>query len=283
MLEHGRARPVETGAGGRAHRVRATQVEWVAERLSERDWRIMETINRLRLVSGNQLERIHFGALTGHSRAVVRGRVLRRLTNWRVLAVLPRRVGGAARGSAGSVFALGSAGARLWARRQSASNAKPRVRQPGIPTERSIRHTLAVSELYVDLVEQAHVHDASVVAFEAEPAAWWPNGLGGYIKPDAYTALSSGAVREHWWIEVDLATESLPTIKRQLMAYLDFIERGQLGPHGLVPRVLISTNSEARRAALQALVTHLPDPARALFVVVTAPAGAATMLRSLRE
>lgn len=283
MLMPGAGRPANADRADKPRRVRATHVEWVAERLTERDWRIVETVNRLRLVSGNQLERIHFGALTGHSRTVVRGRVLRRLTNWRVLAVLPRRVGGAARGSAGSVFALGSAGARLWAWRQAASNAKPRVRQPGIPTERSIRHTLAVSELYAGLVEQARARSAHVLTFEAEPAAWWPNGLGGYIKPDAYTVLSHDNVREHWWVEVDLATESLATMKRQLLVYLDFIARGQLGPNGVVPRVLVSTSSEARRAALHALVTHLPDPAPALFVVVTQQEAAAAMLRSLRE
>lgn len=283
MIPQSPRRPAHADQAGAPRRVQATQIEWVAERLSERDWRILETVNQLRLVSGNQLERLHFRALSGHSRAVVRGRVLRRLVDWRVLTLLPRRVGGAARGSAESLFALGSTGARLWAERQMAHGAPPRIRRPDVPTDRTLRHTLAVSELYADLVEQARTQSAQVLTFEAEPASWWPNGLGGYLKPDAYAALTADEVREHWWIEADLATESLPTIKRQLLAYLDFIGRGQLGPHGVVPRVLISASSEARRAALQALISRLPDPAPALFVVAAAREAAAAMLRSLRE
>ncbi len=289
MLEHVPARPAASGVSaphvraGTARRVRGSHMEWVAERLSARDWRIIETVNRLRLVSGSQLERLHFGTLVGHSRAVVRGRVLRRLVSWRVLAVLPRRVGGAARGSSGSVFALGSVGARLIAERQAAKATPPRVRHPAVPTERTVRHTLAVTELYVSLVDEARAMGARLTTFEAEPASWWPDGLGGYVKPDAYAALELAGVREHWWVEVDLATGSLPTMKRKLTTYLHFVERGQLGPRGVVPRVLISTVSPARRDALHAIVARLPEPAGALFLVARSQEAAAMVLRSLRE
>jgi protein involved in plasmid replication-relaxation len=282
MREKGWGRPANPGRAGAPRRVRGAYVEWVAERLSDRDWQIIEAVNRLRLVSGNQLERLCFSLLSGHAQTVVRGRVLRRLVQWRALALLPRRIGGAARGSAGAVFALGVVGARLCAGRQAATNAQPRVRHPGASAERSIRHTLAVSEVCVGLVERARTDGAHVAAFEAEPASWWPNGIGGFIKPDAYTVLAWGNVRDHWWIEVDLATESLPTMKRKLTAYVDFVERGQLGPHGLIPRVLVSTIAPERRAALHAVVTQLPEPAAALFVVLIASEAAVYPLRSLR-
>ncbi|WP_217999828.1 hypothetical protein, partial [Actinomadura formosensis] len=67
-------------------RVRAAHVEWVAERLSDRDWAVIETVNRLRIVSGLQLDHLVFHTITTErSRAVVRSSVLRRLTAWRVL------------------------------------------------------------------------------------------------------------------------------------------------------------------------------------------------------
>jgi len=263
-------------------RVRLSYVEWVAERLSDRDWQIIEAMNRLRLMSGQQLERGYFAALAGHARTVVRGRVLRRLVRWQVLTVLPRRIGGAARGSAGAAFALGAAGTRLCAERPTTTS-MPRVRYPGAPTERSVRHTLAVSELYISLVEQARMQRAHLIAFEAEPASWWPNGLGGFIKPDAYTLLALGHVREHWWIEVDLATESLPTIKRKLLAYLEFVERGQLGPNGIVPRILLSCSASTRCTTLRSVVSKLPSPASELFVALTDHQAAAHVLQSLRE
>jgi hypothetical protein len=263
-------------------RGRQQRVAWLAERLSDRDWQIVEAVNHLRLMSGGQLERLCFAALVGHTRAVVRGRVLRRLVNWRVLTVLPRRIGGATRGSSGSAFALDAAGMRLCAERQMGAAVPQRVRHPGAPTERSVRHTLAVSEFAVSVVEQARLHGAQIVAFDAEPASWWPNELGGYIKPDAYVCLALGNVREHWWVEIDLATESLPTIRRKLLAYLDFVERGQLGTGGLVPRVLICANTPARCTALRPVVSKLPPPATDLFVALADHEAAVYMLQSLQ-
>lgn len=270
---------------GPAQRVRSGDAAWVADRLSARDWLIIEATNRLRLVSGWQVERLYFHPLSGHAREVVRGRVLHRLVDWQVLTMLSRRVGGAAHGSAGSVFALDSMGARLCTERQATAALRPRVRRPDVPTGRVIAHTLAVSELYADLIEQTRVEQkgAHVAAFAAEPASWWPNGLGGYLKPDAYLVLAEGSIREHWWIEVDLATESLPTIKRKLKVYLDFVARGQLGPHEIMPRVLISAPTPTRCGALRAVINRLPIPAADLFVVLPLQEAAHALLRSLRE
>ncbi len=266
-----------------AHQGRQERVAWLAERLSDRDWQVIEAVNRLCLMSGCQLERLCFAELTGHTRAVVRGRVLRRLVHWQALTVLPRRIGGAARGSSGAVFALGAVGARLCAERQATLAAQERVRRPGAPTERSVRHTLAVSEFAVSVVEQARLQRAQVVAFAAEPASWWQNGLGGFLKPDAYVCLALGNVREHWWVEVDLATESLPTVKRKLLAYLDFVERGQLGPGNLMPRVLICTNTPVRCEALRSIISKLPPPTQELFVTLVHHEAAAYVLQSLQE
>ncbi len=81
-------------------RVRSSHVEWVAERLSERDWAVVETVNLLRLMRGDQVERLFFSHLSGRSCSVSRGRMLHRLVAWRVLDMLPRRVGGPVGGSA---------------------------------------------------------------------------------------------------------------------------------------------------------------------------------------
>jgi hypothetical protein len=268
-------RPVE--------RVRGAYVGWLEERLSERDWLVIETVNRLRLTHGDQLERLFFFSLSGRSKEVTRGRVLRRLVTWRVLDVLPRRIGGTRAGSSGSVFALGSAGQRLLRARQAATGVTPRVRHAGVPTERTLLHTLAVSELYVRLTELARGCGAEVVGFQAEPACWWPNGLDGHLKPDAYLLLDSGTVRDHWWVEVDRATESLPTIRRKLLTYLDFVQRGQLGPENIVPRVLITVPNPARRDRVRVMLDRLPNPAQELFHIATENDAAPLLFQVLRE
>jgi hypothetical protein len=255
---------------------RARRVEWTAERLSARDWAILEIVNRLRLVSGAQFEQLFFSSLAPRGRVVARGRTLRRLVRWDALVPLERRVGGSARGSASAVYALGTVGRRLVAEHLALTHA-------GVPGERTVRHTLAVSQLYADLVVGGRGSGAQVSAFEAEPACWWPNGFGGYVKPDAYAVLDSGSVREHWWVEVDRATEGLPTVRRKLIAYLDFFEHGQDGPGGVMPRVLVTVPNPRRLEAVREIAERLPDPAGRLFLVVLDREAMVHLFASLKE
>ncbi|MDQ3150666.1 MAG: replication-relaxation family protein [Actinomycetota bacterium] len=258
------SRPIP--ASGR-QRVRAALVVGLAEQLTEREWQIIDTVNRLRLATGRQLERLHFTELSGKSRSVVRSRVLKRLVGWQVLAPLPRRVGGGLRGSGQLAYALDTAGERLLLLRRNLRKDDERIRRPGQPGERFVKHTLAVSELYVSLVERSRLDGYRVDEFLAEPAAWWLNGVGGWMKPDAYVALSIADVTDHWWIEVDLATEAVPTLRGKFLAYIDFVGRGQLGPSDIVPRVLVTVPTEYRHQTMTHVVAGLPSPADQLLSV----------------
>jgi hypothetical protein len=82
-------------------------------------------------------------------------------------------------------------------------------------------------------------------------------------------------------VEVDLATESLPTLRRKLLSYLDVVERGQLGPANLVPRVLVSCISPARTEAVRSVIARLPEPATDLFVALLDREATVFMLASL--
>ena len=131
----------------------------------------MDTIGRLRLATGAQLERLHFTDLSSTCPSRIRRRVLHCLTSWRILATLPRRVGGIRAGSTGLVHTLDTAGA--WFIRLQATNAghntPRRATQPGAAFT---GHTLAVTELYVQLVEHARAGAFRVAVFDAEPACW---------------------------------------------------------------------------------------------------------------
>jgi hypothetical protein len=255
-------------AAGRPVRVRMPYVEQLAERLSPRDLMILLTLNRVRLATGLQLERLHFYELTGRSRSVKRADVLKRLTDAAVLTLIERRVGTANRGSAQQCYALDSAGLRLVQLHLNKHAPQSQVRRPGFPGDRFVAHTLAVTELYVDLVERSRLGTSVLGEFQAEADAYWPNGLRGWIKPDAFVRLEQGDEAVYWWFEADMATESLPTIRRKLLAYLDFVQRGQLGPDGVAPKVLIGVSAVKRREAVRSVIEELPAPGESLFQVV---------------
>jgi hypothetical protein len=252
-------------AGQGPRRVRLPYLERLLETLSDRDWAIIESVDRLRLVSGSQLERLHFSDLGPRSRSVKRWQVLKRLADTRVLVPVERRLGTAHRGSAKLCYALDSGGMQLVRLRANLTGS--RVRRPRVPGDRFVAHTLALTELYVVLVEQGRRGRFTLACFEIEPA--WPNGLGGWLRPDAFVKLQRGAITDYWWYEADLATESLPTVRAKLLSYLDFVNRGQPGPDSVVPRVLIGVPTEQRYGAVQGMVDALPSPAKAVFLVAS--------------
>jgi hypothetical protein len=190
---------------------------------------------------------------------------------------LERRIGGVRAGSAGLVYALDSAGQQL-ARHDEGST----IRRPSVPGLALLHHTLAVSELYVSLHELARSEGFEITSYQTEPVCWWPNGWGGWLKPDAYLCLAGSQFTDHWWLEQDMGTEHLPTIKRKLLAYLDFAARG-LGPYQIMPRVLLSVPDDARRTAVAGVIHRLPAPAPELLHVTTSDYAPRYLLRVLKE
>lgn len=264
-------------------RVRQQHVEWVSERLGGRDRRIVAAVRRLRLATSLQLERLHFHDLPASHRSRTRRRVLARLVAYRVLMPLERRIGGVRAGSAGLVYALDTAG--LWLANIDARSGgdEPAPRRPEQPSPRLVAHVLAVSELYVRLVEAERAGRLRLAVFTTEPGCWVPNGVGGWLKPDAYLAVATTGLTDHWWVELDLATESLPTLARKPHAYLDFVRRGQRGPGGVVPRVLVSVPTAARAAAVAGVIEQMPAPAGKLLRVATHEQAVPVITEVLRE
>jgi hypothetical protein len=268
--------------GGREARryVHAAYVESLVSRLSARDFEILESLHHCRVLSGNQLERLHFYTLSSHTRARTRRLVLARLTSWGVIAPLERRIGGINGGSSGLIFSLDTAGQRLLqARFADTNNAARRNRRPWTPGQMFVQHSLSVAELYVSLMELSRSCSFALVHFQAEPASWWPDGAGGWLKPDAYLLLETATTRMHFWAEIDRSTESLNTLRRKFMTYLDFLRRGQLGPHEVMPLVVVSVLDVRRRAAVSQVIANLPAPAEQLFVVATAVEAASTLAK----
>jgi hypothetical protein len=255
-------------------RVRAAHIERVQEAMSERDWAVARDVVRLRLVTGQQLERLHFADLSESSRAVVRRRVLRRLVSWRVLRTLERRVGGIRAGSTGLVYGIDTAGQRLVSNNLEA-------RRPDPPGERYLRHVLDVSELYAAVMERARVGLLRIERFDAEPDSWRRDGSGGLLKPDAHIVVSNETHTDHWWIEVDRATESLPTLNRKLATYVSFYERGLYDT--IMPWVLVTVPDAKRASDVVRLIHQLLQQNEELITVALHQDAADYIVRRLSQ
>ncbi len=164
------------------------KIEWLVDQLGGRDRAILLDLGRVRVLTGAQLTRLHFHDLAATSRDRTRRGVLARLASHELVAPLERVIGGVRAGSSGLVCALGVAGQRalpLLEAEADATGVPARARRPWTPGQSFLKHTLAISEVYVQLVETQRARQLTLVRFEAEAGAWWPDGAGGLLKPDA--------------------------------------------------------------------------------------------------
>ena len=191
---------------------------------------------------------------------------MRRLVTAGLVTTLPRRVGGERAGSAGLVYTLDSGGQR-WLDRAQERDEPARRRRPWTIGSQFTAHTLDVAELGVRLRERERAGSLRLLTYKAEPASWYSTERGT-LKPDAYAIWDSEGWEQHRWIEVDRATESLPTIRRKLAAYARLAESGDPGPEGVLPTVLVTAPTPQRRQALTEVVHQLTRAAEPYIEIV---------------
>lgn len=209
--------------------------------LGDRDRMVIETVAKFRYATTVQLQRLFFADGPRDSNARRARLSLRRLAELRVLLRLERRVGGVRAGSAGQVYSVDLAGQYLLA-----VNGLTTRRRPLEPSHSFVRHSLAVTELFVLLTEAERSGLLKILEFEPEPPCWrpfvGPSGARGTLKPDAFVVVGSDHEDdpELWFVEVDRATESSTALKNKFRTYRQYWTTGieQAKWENVFPRVL---------------------------------------------
>jgi len=260
----------------------AARVAEQAGGLAERDRRVLDTLARLRLATSRQIERIHFTGASPLSNARSSRRVLARLEGLSLAARLNRRVGGIKAGSAGVIWSLGVSGQRLVTGAGPAGGSQRR--RPWTPSPAFTDHRLAITELYVELVEATRQGRGVLERFAAEPDSWRrysaPFGGTATLKPDAYVVTSQEVYEHVWMVEVDRATESPTVIRRKAAAYVEYFRTGnEQATTGIFPLVVFSVPSAARVRSLTQVISRLDASEQPLFRVITATQTCELLLR----
>lgn len=258
----------------------ATQgrIDRIEAQLSERDRLIVDTVRVLGLVTGEQLRQLHFDdhrSLQSSRRTAQQS--LRQLADADVLARLGRRVGGVRSGSVGYIYTLGRVGQSLVRRWQG--DPQRRTRRAQDPGEAFFTHRLACSQLFVDLCLEERSGRVRVDSYQGEPACWrqrtGPFGKPLTLKPDGYVQLTSGERTLHWFIEMDLATESQTVVARKGRAYLEHYAAG--AEPDVMPRVIWVAPDPSRAARMRSTLHALGGPATELHVVTVNERATQTM------
>lgn len=243
----------------RPTRLTAAQLARLDATLTDRERAVLHTLSIVKAASGRQLQRLHFAAVPSADRQC--RRLLARMVERRLVARLGRSIGGVRAGSAGWVYALDAAGQRLAAPHWS------RWRRPYTPGPLFLRHRLAVTEVYVEVVEAERRGEVEVLAFATEPECWRQAG-GVVVKPDACARLLLPNFEDVWFIEVDCGTEAPVTLARKLAAYRRYWQSGvEQERHGVFPAVAWLVPDAARYQAVVDVIARQPADSWPLYRV----------------
>lgn len=240
-------------------------------RLSARDQAILCSLRQHHFLTTTQLERFHF---TGHDspRTAARlcRRVLARLHELRVIEHLERRIGGVRAGSASYVWRVGLIGDRLL-RLHDIGQPRARRKEPSL---HHLQHCLAVADAHLALRELAATSTTEVLEVSAEPACWRtyrdPAGVLEILKPDLYAITANGDFEDHWFLEIDRATESLPTLLNKCHQYQAYRQTGEEQQrHGVFPWVLWIMPTTAHAGRLRQAIDQTAQLVSELFRICT--------------
>ena len=248
--------------------LRAKGLEELRLGLTGRDFAVLGQVGELRLMTTQQIRAVHFPAEDHPSAfAAIRtcNRCLDRLVDCRALVRLARRVGGVHGGSSVYIYALGPVGQRLL----NLGGARRRFREPSASF---VDHTLAVSQLIVDLTLAARQKRFDLLAVQAEPRCWrtFTSSSGRMLlRPDAYVALGVGEYEHRVFIEVDRGTEHLPALLRKCHVYEAYYATGKEQAESEVfPRVCWLMPSVERTTRLKRAIVASRQLTPELFMVI---------------
>ncbi|AGB22136.1 hypothetical protein Mycsm_01743 [Mycobacterium sp. JS623] len=240
----------------RMQRMKTLDIAELANWLNERDFAILRSVDEHQFLTVRQVEVLHFANHAPVSGSRIARRTMARLRDHRLLGTLKRRVGGVRAGSAGLVHYLDDVGNQLLH--------GGRTRRVYGPSARFVSHRLAIADSHVSLIEADRYGQLELVACAVEPASWRRfTGIGAarqILKADLYveTATATDSELVHpWFVEIDLGTESIPTLIKKCRDYETYRRTGIEQEQGGFPLVVWSmTHPDPRTAERRRLDLH---------------------------
>lgn len=265
-----------TPGGEGTLRRRTTKLAVLALRRSmpDRDLAILESVAAHRFLTTRHITALHFADhAQGPSGSRTARQVLQRLDEGGVLSHLEQRVGGVRAGADGYIWRVGTVGDGLL--RLGREDTITRIRRFE-PSTWFLAHCLAVADARVTVLQAARAGSYEVVRLEIEPTTW-RHYLGTMserrvLKPDLSVVTASGDYEDHYWLEVDLGTEHVPTLIKKCREYQYYrrtgAEEAYRGP-GIFPVVVWIMHSVKRAMQLQEAIVAARGLDATLFRVIT--------------
>lgn len=263
--------PVPGGGEGECRRLSHKRLAELETALGERDKAVLSVIQRHRYLLTGQVQRLIFtDAATPSAALRAASRCLKKLKGLGLVCTLSRRIGGVRAGSGSLVWYISHAGERLL----RLHDHKPApVRRFFEPSPYFLAHTLAVSEISIQLTELCREQGMTLSSLQPEPECWRPYSERGThltLKPDLYAVTVSGEYEDRWFFEVDLDTESPAKVIEKCQRYHQYYRTGlEQKAAGVFPLTVWIVPDQGRKDRLAEAIRAAFDKQPRLFAVIT--------------
>jgi hypothetical protein len=239
--------------GDRPGKVTEIYAVSLASRLTERDRKIALDCFEHRVLTTEQLRRLHFNG-TRTARA--------RLGELYALRVLDRFRPPWQRGEGSTPYhwVLDEAGAHIVAQALGLERGELRWRHAtaiAVAGSSKLQHQIEVNEFFTSLAKEVPAAGGKLIEWRGDGHA--AKLLGGVVTPDGYTHLSlrdSGDV--HLLLELDRATEDHKRLQSKARRYAKALPRSPL--RDLDPLIILAVPTAARAAGAARALAQLPAP-----------------------
>lgn len=237
---------------------------------ASRDYQVLQAFAQYRYLTSGHVQRLLF---YNHDSSAISNRTCRRaltrLTHKGLLKCLERRIGGSSAGSGASIYCLTPAGGRLLANMgliERRANVRASVT--------FLEHTLSIAEAAIRLSESARAGSFELLTLATEPKCWRTflsmYGTNEYLKPDLHAVTATREHEHHFFIEIDLGTESLPRIVRKCHQYTAYWQSGtEQEQVAIFPYVVWVAPNKTRAARMAHAIANASGPRQELFSVIT--------------
>lgn len=242
--------------------------------LSTNEAQILKFLLKAKYVTTKQLARLHFTDSVNDATSLRRANLAtKKLNEGGYIKHLNRRIGGVRAGSGSFVWTISTKGLK-WLKHFKPSVAVTRQNYYE-PTWHHLEHTLAISEIFVQLTKLKNKHLVqSIDNFQFEPNCWrgWLDNHAGrmILKPDCYIEISLDNYLYNYFIEVDKNTESLARVINKSKQYIRYYNLNiEQKNTGVFPLVLWVVPDEKRKLAIEQRIQKELKDYWELFQVIT--------------
>ena len=244
------------------------------DRLSERDFEILLTLKQSKYLLTGQVQRLHVPVTATYATAMQNAvNNMRKLRKLGLVKTFDRRIGGVRAGSSSFVWCLTEAGQRLL---DLKNGIEPSGRSHRYlePSYAHMKHTLAIAECYVQLIEISRKHKSILLqTIEWEPECWRPYQNEGHsmqLKPDLAVVTRNAGYIDRWFIEIDMNTEAIPVVVEKCKRYHQYLNTGieQRQHKGVFPIPVWIVVDDDRKKKIISAIKETFKKAPHMFVVI---------------